>query len=251
MEKGEILLKLTGNTILITGGASGIGLALTEKFIQYGNHIIVVGRDEQKLNQLKVQHPSITTYICNVGNEDELDQLIKQLYDNHPELNILINNAGIQFNYSFIDGNDTSHQVNEEIAINLNAPVLLVSKLLPLLARQRESAIVNITSGLGLVPKKSAPVYCATKAALHMFTKALRYQLENTNIKVFEIIPPVVDTNMTKGRGNNKISPDDLSTQFFIFFKRNRLEVPIGKVKLLIIINRLFPSIAERILKNS
>jgi len=244
-------LRLTGHTILITGGAAGIGLALTREFIQHGNHIIVVGRDEHKLDQLKTRYPSITTYICNVGSEEHLNQLVKQLYDNHPQLNILINNAGIQYNFSFIEGNHTSNQIDEEIAVNLNAPVLLVSKLLPLLARQREAAIVNISSGLGLVPKKSAPVYCATKAALHIFTKALRYQLENTNIKVFEIIPPVVDTNMTIGRGINKISPDELASQFLAFFQKDRFEVHIGKVKWLIVINRLFPFIAERILKYS
>lgn len=244
-------MQITGHTILITGGASGIGLALTKNFIQYNNEVIVIGRDEQKLNRLKTQYPSIITYLCNVGLDADLQLLINQLQDNHPKLNVIINNAGIQYNYAAIEGNHTWQQVDEEIAINLNAPIKLTSQLLSLLASQSEAAIVNVTSGLALTPKKSAPIYCATKAGLHIFTKALRYQLEHTNIKVFEIIPPVVDTDMTKGRGTNKISADQLAAQFLTFFKKDRLEVPIGKVKWLIIINRWFPSIAERILKNS
>lgn len=244
-------MKLTGHTILITGGASGIGRALTEQFIQYNNELIVVGRDEYKLNQLQLHYPSITTYTCNVGIEADLHLLIDQLQHNHPKLNIIINNAGVQYNYSALDGTHTSQQMDEEIAINLNAPIKLTSQLLPLLASQSEAAVVNITSGLALVPKKSAPIYCATKAGLHIFTKSLRYQLEHTNIKVFEIIPPVVDTNMTKGRGSNKISPDQLAAQFLTFFKKDRLEIPIGKVKWLILINRILPAIAERILKSS
>lgn len=244
-------MKLSGHTVLITGGASGIGLALAERFIQNDNQVIIVGRNENKLNQLKSQYSNITTYTCDLGEGEQLNLLVKQLYDNHPELNVIINNAGVQYNYSFNDSANPSDQVLEEIAINLTSPVLLISKLLPLLVRQKQAAIVNVSSGLGLVPKKSAPVYCATKAGLHIFTKALRYQLENTNIKVFEIIPPLVDTEMTKGRGRNKISPDELAAQFLTYFRKNRLEVPIGKIKWLTLIHRWVPSLAESMLKNS
>ncbi|NOU94679.1 SDR family NAD(P)-dependent oxidoreductase [Paenibacillus sp. LMG 31456] len=244
-------MEVTGHTILITGGASGIGLALAERFIHNDNQVIIVGRNENKLNRLKLQYPNITTYACNIGVEEQLNLLVKQLYDNHPELNILINNAGIQHNYSFMDTSNHSDRIAEEIAVNLISPIQLISKLLPLLARQKHAAIVNVSSGLGLVPKKSAPVYCSSKAGLHIFTKALRYQLENTNIKVFEIIPPVVDTDMTKGRGRNKISPDELAAQFLTYFQKDRLEVPIGKIKWLTFINRLYPALAEKILKNS
>jgi short-subunit dehydrogenase involved in D-alanine esterification of teichoic acids len=115
---------------------------------------------------------------------------------------------------------------------------------------QPEAAVVNVSSGLALVPKKSAPVYCGTKAGLHLFTKALRYQLEGSPVKVFEIIPPVVDTPMTAGRGRGKISPKQLVEEFMRAFAKNQFEVNIGKVKLLRLINRLLPSLADRIMKN-
>ncbi len=129
-------------------------------------------------------------------------------------------------------------------------PVTLCGLLLPVLSVQPQAAIVHVTSGLGLVPKKSAPVYCATKAGLHLFTKALRYQLEGSPVKVFEIIPPVVDTPMTAGRGSRKISPQQLVDEFMRAFERDRFEVSIGKVKLLRLISRLAPAVADRILKN-
>lgn len=244
-------MKRSGHTILITGGASGIGLALAERFINNDNKVIIVGRNEQKLNQLKLKYSNITTYACDIGIDEQLNVLVEQLYDNHPDLNMVINNAGIQYNFSFMDQADQSDQIVEEIAINLTAPIKLISKLLPLLVRSEQSAIINVSSGLGFVPKKTAPVYCATKAGLHIFTKALRYQLEHTNIKVFEIIPPVVDTDMTIGRGRNKISPEELVTQFMSSFQKDRLEAQIGKVKWLTFIHRWYPALAERILKNS
>lgn len=113
------------------------------------------------------------------------------------------------------------------------------------------AAIINVSSGLGLVPKASAPVYCATKAGMHIFTKALRYQLESTNVKVFEIIPPVVDTDMTRGRGRDKISPEQLVEEFWGNFKKDMYEIPIGKIKLLKTINRFFPGIADNIMKKA
>ncbi|QJD85533.1 SDR family oxidoreductase [Cohnella herbarum] len=244
-------MKLSGQTVLITGGASGIGLALTERFVQNGNRVIVIGRNADKLERLKIEYPSLTVYRCDLAVRDQFEDLIQRICDEHPDLNVIINNAGIQHNYSFIDPPSSSNRIAEEITVNLTSPIELLSRLIPLLMSHKEAAIVNVSSGLGLVPKKSAPVYCATKAGLHIFTKALRYQLENTNIKVFEIIPPIVDTDMTRGRGQNKISPDQLVVQFLAHYRRNRLVVPIGKVKLLLLIQRWWPTLADKILKNS
>lgn len=244
-------MELSGQTVLITGGASGIGLALTERFVRNGNKVIIIGRNADKLEQLKIKYPGLTVYRCDLAVREQLNDLVRRLSDDHPDLNVIINNAGIQHNYSFIDGPDFSDRVSEEITVNLTSPIELLSRLIPLLMPHKEAAIVNVSSGLGLVPKQSAPVYCATKAGLHIFTKALRYQLENTNIKVFEIIPPIVDTDMTRGRGRNKISPDQLVVQFLAHFRSNRLVVPIGKVKLLLHIQRWWPTLADKILKNS
>jgi short-subunit dehydrogenase involved in D-alanine esterification of teichoic acids len=244
-------MKLSGQTVLITGGASGIGLALAERFIQNDNKVIVIGRNADKLDRLKDKYPGVTTYCCDLAVREQLDKLVQQLRDYHPQLNVIINNAGIQHNYSFVEESPSTDRVAEEITVNLTSPIELIGRLISVLLPHREAAIVNVSSGLGFVPKKSAPVYCATKAGLHIFTKALRYQLENTNIKVFEIIPPVVDTEMTKGRGRNKISTDQLAAQFLAYYRKNRTEVPIGKVKLLVHIQRWFPALADKILKNS
>lgn len=246
-------MRISGHTVLITGGASGIGLALTERFIRHGNNVIVVGRNEGKLSELRARFPEIATMACDIGNQQETDLLVKRIYNEHPNLSVLVNNAGIQHNYSFSELNATGSiaKISEEFGINLVAPIELAARLLPLLARRDEAAIVNVSSGLAIVPKKSAPVYCASKAGLHLFSKSLRYQLESTPIRVFEIIPPLVDTEMTQGRGSGKISVEKLTDQFWRSYHQDRLEVAIGKVKLLKWLNRLVPSLAEALLKNS
>ncbi|WP_159881488.1 SDR family oxidoreductase [Paenibacillus puerhi] len=246
-------MRTSGHTALITGGASGIGLALTERFLQNGNKVIVVGRNESKLIELRARYPEVAIMACDLSQDDEVDWLVKRLYEEYPGLSVLVNNAGIQYNYAFMemDAAGGYDRIASEISVNLVAPVQLTARLLPLLARQEQAAVINVSSGLGLVPKKSAPVYCGTKAGLHLFTKALRYQLEGTGIRVFEVIPPIVDTDMTLGRGRGKISPEVLADQFWTSYRHDRLEVAIGKVKLLKWVNRLAPSLAEALLKNS
>ncbi len=246
-------MRTSGHTVLITGGASGIGLAMTKQFVHHGNKVIVIGRNERKLKEAEVSLPGITVYACDVSNEEQVNALIRELTELYPDINVLVNNAGIQYQYSFMDSeaDEMCGKVQDEIDVNLVAPIQLTARLLPLLSRHDEAAIINISSGLGLSPKKSAPVYCATKAGLHLFTKALRYQLASTTISVFEIIPPLVDTDMTKGRGSSKISTDRLVDEFWRAFRRNQQEVLIGKVKLLKWISRFSPSLADAILKNS
>ncbi|MCH1627791.1 SDR family oxidoreductase [Ferdinandcohnia quinoae] len=246
-------MRTSGHTVLITGGASGIGLALTQQFLNNENQVIVVGRNECKLSEVSQRHPNVKVFACDISKDDEVDVLVSELTEKHPNLNVIVNNAGIQHNYSFLDNvsENTVGKVKNEIDINLVAPILLTTKLLPLLYKHDQAAIVNVSSGLGLIPKKSAPVYCATKAGLHLFSKSLRYQLEQSPIKVFEIIPALVDTEMTKGRGRGKISPEALAEEFWKAFRRDQEEVAIGKVKLLKWICRLAPSYAEAMLKNS
>ena len=170
------------------------------------------------------------------------------------ELSILINNAGIQLNYNFTQAEPelTVKNVDWEIDVNLNAVIKLTTLCLPLLENQPQSAIVNVTSGLAIAPKRSAPVYCATKAAIHIFSKALRYQMEDNspNIGVYEAILPLVDTNMTRGRGKGKISPKQVADEVFAAMERNRYEIHVGKVKLFVLIYRIWPQLAEKILRN-
>lgn len=240
-------MRIRYNKILITGATAGIGEALLRKFLQLDNSIIAVGRNEQKLKELAKLDKRIIPFGCDISRKEELDKLMVFIEQNHHDVNILINNAGIQFNYNFEEEHQLLGKIDQEININFLAPLKLISLLLPTLKMNKNAAIVNVSSGLGLVPKKQAPVYCGTKAGIHIFSKSLRYQL--SQIKVFEIIPPLVDTQMTAGRARGKISPDQLVEEFIRSFKKDTFEINIGKVKLLKLLNRLMPSIADNIMK--
>jgi short-subunit dehydrogenase involved in D-alanine esterification of teichoic acids len=244
-------MKLTDNTILITGGSSGIGLALARLFYESGNKVIVAARDIEKLNAVKMQLPKIDVVECDLTKQADIDGLVVFIEQHHPSLNMLFNNAAIQYNYQFLTEHNIVNKVDYEVNANLVSTIKLCGLLLPTLLKNENAAIVNISSGLAISPKKSAPVYCATKAAIHNFTKAFRYQMEGTTIKVFEILPPIVETPMTEGRGKNKITPEQLVKEFMNDFKNNKMESYIGKSKLLKFISRISPTVADKILKNS
>jgi len=243
-------MNLSGNTVLITGGSSGIGLALAKKFITLQNHVIITGRDKSKLERIKTEIGNIEIFHGDLANEEIVVALADYIRLNHNSANVLINNAAVQYNYSFEHEESVTRAIDYEIATNLQAPIKLTALLLPTLLKNSQSAIVNVSSGLFLAPKKTASVYCATKAALHSFSKTLRYQLETSPVKVFEIIPPLVDTPMTAGRGKSKITGDQLVEEFIANFKNNRYESFIGKTKLLKVMHRIAPSIADRIMKH-
>lgn len=240
----------TGNTILITGGSSGIGLALAKHFLLMNNTVIITGRNLAKLEQIKAEFPEIIFFEGDLTNENSLAEFVLFIEKHHSDLNILINNAAVQFNYSFIEEKELADKIEYEISTNFTAPVKLTGFLLPLLLKNKNSAVINVSSGLFISPKKSASVYCATKSAMHSFTKTLRYQLEETGIKVFEIIPALIDTPMTEGRGKSKITPEKLVDEFMRNFKSDKWESYIGKTKLLKFIHKISPKTADRIMKN-
>ncbi len=243
-------MKLTNNTILITGGSSGIGLALLKTFYELGNKVIIVARNSKKLNEVKKQFHEIEIFECDLTKQSDLDELVVYIEQNYQNLNMLFNNAAIQYNYDFLTEQNITNKVDYEVSANLTSTIKLCGLLLPTLLKNENSAIVNVSSGLAISPKKSAPVYCATKSAIHNFTKAFRYQMEDTNLKVFEILPPLVETPMTEGRGKNKLTPEKLVIEFVNDFKNNKYESYIGKSKLLKLISRISPKFADRILKN-
>lgn len=243
-------MKINGNTILLTGGTSGIGLELVRQFYGFGNTIIVSSSSQKNLDNLKQEFPKLITIVCNLADSSSVQQLINQCLTEHKEINFVINNAGIQYNYTWNEETDGYNKIANEIAVNLTSPMQIIYGLLPILTTKQNSVIVNVSSGLAFAPKKSAPIYCATKAAVHIGTKALRYQLENSTVKVFEIIPPLVDTPMTEGRGKGKITPQQLVDEFINNFKNDKYESNIGKIKLLRFIQRLSPKRADNILKN-
>jgi len=238
---------LKNNKIIITGATAGIGKALTEAFLKLDNKIIAVGRNEERLNELANSDDRIVPFQCDISKQEELDRLALFIKEEHRDLNMLINNAGIQYNYKFTEEPQLLDKIDQEINVNLLAPIRLIALLLPTLERNDNLAIVNVSSGLALVPKMDAPIYCGSKAGIHIFTKSLRYQLEKT--KVFEIIPALVDTAMVAGRGKGKIPPQQLVDEFIKAFKKNKYEVNIGKVKLLRFINRLSPKLADKLMK--
>jgi len=242
-------MKLNGNKILITGATAGIGLALLEAFLEKDNQIIALGRNEKKLKALALNDTRIIPFVGDLNDKACLEELVLFIEQKHPDLNILINNAGIQYNYHFLEEPHLDSKIAQEINLNLTVPIQIIGLLLPTLEQNENAAIVNVSSGLALAPKMMAPVYCGTKAGLHIFSQALRYQLDK--IKVFEIIPPLVDTAMTAGRGKGKISPQLLANEFMQAFKKNNFEVNIGKVKWLKIIQRISPTLANKIMKGN
>lgn len=239
-------MRTTHHTVLITGGTSGIGLALAKRFLREGNAVIVTGTNAQKAEAVQQELPALTVELADMRDFQALEKLVHH----YPDVNILINNAGVQYNYDFADPAIGPEQIATELDINLLGPLHLTKLFLPQLLRHPTAAIINVSSGLGIVPKQSAPVYCASKAALHSFTKALRWQLEGTSVRVFEIIPPIVDTAMTQGRGHGKITPEALVQEFWRGFSHDRDEMRIGKTKLLFVLQRLMPSLAERIMRS-
>lgn len=229
-------------TVLITGGTSGIGLALARAFLAAGSQVIVTGRDQAKLAAVQSELPSIQTELADMSDYAALDRLAERC----SAVTILINNAGVQYIYNLSDANVAIERIKQELDINLAGPLHLTCRMLPELCRKPSAAIVNISSSLAFAPKQSAPVYCASKAGMHAFTKTLRWQLEQTTVKVFEIIPPLVDTAMSAGRGSGKISPDELASAFLAAFARDEYEVRIGRARQLLMLQRLLPGFVER-----
>ncbi len=187
-------MQLDGNTVLITGGATGIGLELTRMFLTAGSRVVVCGRRRQLLEDLKQQHPDVDYLVADISLESERIRLIEWVRTAHPDVNVVVNNAGVQERMGLLEG-DFWERANHEIDLNLKAPVHLCSMLLPVIEKNPKPVVINVTSGLAFVPMSGAPVYCATKAALHSFTLSLR-QLVKGRVEVIEIIPPAVNTDL-------------------------------------------------------
>jgi len=240
-------MKTKENTALITGGATGIGFALAEALVTAGNRVIICGRREGRLKEAREKLPQITIRVCDVSDAKERKSLFNWVKDNFNELNVLMNNAGIQRAINFKKGTSDLFTGESEIETNLVAPIQLSAYFIPLLLKQKKAAIINVSSGLGFVPIASMPVYCATKAAIHSFTQSLRYQLRDTSIKVFEIVPPMVDTELGKGtteEGDHKfrgISPSEVAISTLTAMANDEYEIVVGDAKRLVTGSRTNP----------
>lgn len=196
-------MKLSGNTILITGGTSGIGRGLAISLSDHGNKVIICGRRQERLEEIKKANPEITTIKCDLTEAGQREYLIKEVIEKFPDFNTLINNAGIQLVFNLTKSVDVS-RLREEVETNFIAPVHLTSLAIEHLQKQSEPVIVNISSGLAYTPLAFMPVYCATKAAVHSWSLSLRKQLEETGVMVYEIAPPSVDTELGHQRREDK-----------------------------------------------
>ena len=218
-------MKISDNKILITGGASGIGLGLTERFVKENNTVIICGRRESILKEVSDRFPSIITRRCDLSVTREREELFRWISEKHNDLNVLINNAGIQQRMSISD-NDFFQRAEEEIAINIEAPVHLASLFIKL---KSLDTIINVTSGLSFVPLTSVPVYCASKAFLHSFTLSLRHLVKSNHIEVIEIIPPGLNTDLG-GKGMHIDAPpvSNFINAVFEQLKQGRIEITFG-----------------------
>ena len=242
-------MKLTQQTILITGGNSGIGLNLVKQLHSLGNTIIVVSRSQKNWEQLFQLQPTVQCLQCDLSNKEQVMHLADSLKAEKKPIDVLINCAALQYTPNLTDENFSFDSIDLEIHTNFSAVVWLSYLLLPQLQSRPESAIVNLSSGLAIYPKTASAVYCATKAAVHSFSQSLRYQLAETPVRVIEVLLPLVDTPMTAGRGTGKISPAVAAEKIIHGIKTDRDEVYVGKAKMLPFMARLWPGLMKRILR--
>ena len=189
-------MDISGNTVLITGGASGIGYAMAQAFLDGGSEVIICGRREARLLDARKRHPNLHVKRCDVARDRDRSDLAAWVVTEFGALNVLVNNAGVQRDIDLTKGIAEFLAGENEIRINLEAPILLSGLLVPHLTGKKGAAIVNVSSGLGFVPAAKMPVYSASKAGVHAFTMALRQQILPLGIKVFEVVPPAVDTEL-------------------------------------------------------
>jgi uncharacterized oxidoreductase len=238
-------MKITGNEILITGGATGIGFALADAFLRTGNQVVICGRHMNKLNEASACLPGLKTIQSDISTPAGRATLITDALAHLPNLNLLVNNAGIsqQINLNGTHAEQLEEMLRSEIEIDCIAPILLATQLLSHLKQQSAAAIVNVTTALVFAPNAAFPFYVVAKAGLRAFTQSLRFQFKDSHIKVFEVIPPSVDTAMGKGTGA-KITPQQVAVETLRGIERDRFEIEVGQTKILALLARISPSLA-------
>ena len=233
------------DTVFITGGTSGIGAGLARAFHARGAKVIIGGRNHSALEVLAQQFTGMETQLIDVCDPESVLACARSLESRHPNLNVLINNAGIQRLLDFSSGTVSAEQIDVEIDTNFKGSIHVISAFLPILRRQALARLVNVTSGLGFVPLVKAPIYSATKAAQHAFTVALREQLRGSSVRVIELIPPVVETNLHRRQPVKP--PRAMPLEAFVIeamraLESGREELPIGLARVLRFGARLAPN---------
>jgi uncharacterized oxidoreductase len=236
-------MNIAGKTAVVTGGTDGIGLEIARQLKGRGAHVIVCGRRAEALTSARSE--GLEALSADLSTQAGVDGFADALRGR--EIDIFVNNAGMGVDFDFngaidLDGTERT------IYLNLNAPIRLAAALIPSLRTRPEAALVNVTSGLAIAPRAGGPVYCATKAGLRSFTKAIRYQLRNSSVRVIEALPPVVETAMTVERTGKKMSPAACASEIVSAIESNRKEANIGMVKLLGVVHSISPKLAEAIM---
>ena len=237
-------MQLSGKTALVTGGTDGIGAELIRQLRAKGATVITSGRNPERI--VATQTAGFEVIAADLSTLAGVDALIAGL--NARPIDILLNNAGAGADHDFREGPPDLAVADAAIFLNLNAPIQLITQLMPILRARSEAMIVNVTSGLAIAPRAGGPVYCATKAGLRSYTQALRAQLADTAITVVEALPPVVETKMTAGRSSGKMPAAECARQIVAAMESGATEANVGMVKLLQVANSLSPALARRIL---
>ena len=239
-------MELSNNTILITGGTSGFGLEFTKQLLALGNTVIITGRNQDKLEGTKKQFPAVHTFQSDVSDPAAITALFEKVTMQFPKLNMLINNAGEMRKINLHDTNINLLDITREIDINLSGPIRMVQQFLPFLKAAETAAILNVTSGLAVVPFPVSPVYGATKAGLRSYTKSLRVQLKNTNVKVFDLMAPAANTPLNHkfadlGDAGPIMEASKLVAVAIKGMQNDTFEIRPGMAKVLYFMSRLAP----------
>lgn len=240
-------MNLKNNTILITGGTSGLGLEFTKQLLALNNTVIVTGRNQAKLDEIKKQFPTVHIFQSDVSDPNAIRALYQKVINQFPNLNMLINNAGVMRKINLHDTSNDLESITSEIEINLMGPIRMIQQFLPHFKTQRNAVILNVTSALSLIPFPISPVYGGTKAGLRSYTKSLRVQLKNTSIKVFELIPPAAKTPLNDKFANDVDTKSLMDTSKLVAIaikglEKDKLEIYPGLANVLRIMSRLAPA---------
>jgi uncharacterized oxidoreductase len=237
-------MNLTGRTILITGGSAGIGLAFALKFVELGNAVIVTGRRQAVLDDVKGKYPKLYAIPSDVGDPAQIASLAARVKADFPKLDVLMNNAGIMLYKNLKAPAADLAELMTEMNINVGGVIGMTSAFIDILTANK-GTVINVSSALAFVPLPAAPIYSATKAAIHSYTQSLRFQLEETGVEVIELMPPAVKTDLTRdlpeGDGISLVTTDELVKQSFASFSAGTLEIRPGQAKQLALMRRLAP----------
>lgn len=239
-------MNIQNNVVLITGGTSGLGLEFTKELLDLGNTVIITGRDQAKLYQTKKTFPNVHIFQSDVSDSNSIVELFEKVTKEFPNLNFLINNAGEMRKINLNDESNDLNNIGREIEINLLGPIRMVQQFLPYLKSKKSASILNVTSGLALIPFPISPIYGASKSGLHSYTQSLRIQMKNTNVKVFELIAPSAKTPLNDKfvddvDAKSLMKTDKLIAVAIKGLQKDQFEIYPGVAKALKIMSKLVP----------